>query len=126
MKQQKVYIKEIGIIAEVTMIDYLDEEVEIYDEDESRYRYCDFDEVEFIYDTGFIDKNGKEIESGDILKTDFEAVFTIKFHSVYGFYAVNEDDKCWFAEGIEDGIEGTIPKYEVIGNIYENKDLMEE
>ena len=126
MKLPKVYIKEIGIIAEVTMIDYLDEEVEIYDEDESRYRYCDFDEVEFIYGTGFKDKNGKEIQSGDILKTDFEVIFTIKFHSVYGFYAVNEDDKCWFAEGIEDGIEGALPKYEVIGNIYENKELLED
>lgn len=52
MKQPKVYVKETGIIAEVTMIDYFDEEVEVYDEDESRYHYCDFDEVEFIYNTG--------------------------------------------------------------------------
>lgn len=126
MKQPKVYIKEIGIIAKVIMIDYFDEEVQIYDKGESRYRYCNFDEVEFIYGTGFKDKNGKEIESGDILKTDFEAVFTIKFHSVYGFYAINEDEKCWFAEGIEDGIEGILPKYEVIGNVYENKDLLED
>lgn len=126
MKQPKVYIKEIGIIAKVIMIDYFDGEVQIYDKDESRYRYCNFDEVEFIYGTGFKDKNGKEIKSGDILKTDFEAVFTIKFHSAYGFYAVNEDEKYWFAEGIEDGIEGILPKYEVIGNIYENKELLED
>lgn len=126
MKQPKVYSKEIGIIAEVTMIDYFDEEVEIYNEEESRYHYCDFDEVEFIYSTGIKDKNGKEIEHGDILKTDFEGIFAIKFHSVYGFYAVGEDDKCWFAEGIEDGIEGVLPKYEVIGNVYENKELLED
>lgn len=133
MKQPKVYVKELGITVEVTAINYLDEEVEVYnkqnatfDDPSTGFDVYSFDEVEFIHSTGFKDKNGKEIESGDILKTDFEAVFTIKFHSVYGFYAVNEDDKCWFAEGIEDGIEGTIPKYEVIGNIYENKDLMEE
>lgn len=126
MKQPKVYIKRLDRVLEVESIRFDTKVVEIYDEDESRYRYCDFDEVEFIYGTGFIDKNGKEIEHGDILKTDFEAVFTIKFHSVYGFYAVNEDEKCWFVEGIEDGIEGILPKYEVVGNIYEKKELLEE
>lgn len=125
MKQPKVYVKYLNKVLEVESIRFDTKVVEIYDEEASRYRYCDFDEVEFIYGTGFIDKNGKEIKSGDILKTDFEAVFTIKFHSVYGFYAVNEDEKCWFAEGIEDGIEGILPKYEVIGNIYENKELLE-
>ena len=133
MKLPKVYIKEIGITVEVTAINYLDEEVEVYnkqnatfDDPSTGFDVYSFDEVEFIHSTGFKDKNGKEIESGDILKTDFEAVFTIKFHSVYGFYAVNEDDKCWFAEGIEDGIEGALPKYEVVGNIYENKELLED
>ena len=111
---------------EVESISFDTKVVVVYDEDEYSYRYCDFDEVEFIYGTGFMDKNGKEIEHGDILKTDFEDVFTIKFHSVYGFYAVNEDEKCWFAEGIEDGIEGILPKYEVVGNIYENKELLED
>ncbi|VTX71410.1 YopX family protein [Gemella haemolysans] len=125
MKQPKVYIKEIGIIAEATMIDYFDEEVEVYDEDESRYHYCDFDEVEFIYGTGFKDKNGKEIESGDILKIDFADIISIKFHSVYGFYAIDKDDKYWFAEELEDEFRETFSKSEVIGNIYENKDLLE-
>lgn len=125
MKQPKVYKKSLNKVFEVESIRFDTKVVEIYDEEASRYCYCDFDEVEFIYGTGFMDKNGKEIEHGDILKTDFEDVFTIKFHSVYGFYAVNEDEKCWFAEGIEDGIEGILPKYEVIGNIYENKDLLE-
>ena len=71
-----------------------------------------------------MDKNGKEIEHGDILKTDFEDVFSIKFNDVYGFCAIKEDVRYWFAEGIEDGIEGALPKYEVIGNIYENKELL--
>ena len=126
MKQPKVYIKSLDRVFEVESIRFETKLVELYDEDRSTYSYHDFDEVEFIYGTGFKDKNGKEIKSGDILKTDFEAVFTIKFHSAYGFYAVNEDEKCWFAEGIEDGIEGILPKYEVIGNIYENKDLLED
>ena len=102
--------------------------VEIYDEEASIYHYCDFDfdEVEFIYGTGIKDKNGKEIESGDILKTEFEDVFTIKFNNVYGFCAVDEDDKYWFAEETEDELREALSKSEVIGNIYENKDLLED
>ena len=133
MKQPKVYIKEIGIIAEVTMIDYLDEEVEVYnkqnavfDDPSTGFDVYSFDEVEFIHGTGFIDKNGKEIEHGDILKTEFEDVFTIKFNNVYGFCAVDEDDKYWFAEETEDELRETLSKTEVIGNIYENKDLLED
>ena len=126
MKQPKVYVKYLNKVLEVESINFDTKVVVVYDESRNMYNYCDFDEVEFIYGTGFMDKNGKEIEHGDILKTDFEDVFTIKFHSVYGFYAVNEDEKCWFAEGIEDGIEGILPKYEVVGNIYENKELLED
>lgn len=128
MKQPKVYERSLKRVFEVESIKFDTKVVEVYDEEASRYRYCDFDEVEFIYGTGFMDKNGKEIESGDILKTDFEAVFTIKFHSVYGFYAVDEDedDKDWFAEETHDLIREALSKSEVIGNIYENKDLLEE
>lgn len=132
MKQPKVYVKELGITVEVTAINYLDEEVEVYnkqnatfDDPSTGFDVYSFDEVEFIHSTGFKDKNGKEIESGDILKTDFEAVFTIKFHSVYGFYAVNEDDTYWFAEETQDLIREALSKGEVIGNIYENKELLE-
>ena len=126
MKQPKVYIKCLDKVLEVESIRFDTRVVEIYDEDESRYRYCDFDEVEFIYGTGFIDKNGKEIEHGDILKTEFAGILPIKFHNVYGFYAVKKDDKYWFAEETEDEVNETLSKTEVIGNIYENEDLLED
>lgn len=126
MKQPKVYVEFLNKVLEVESINFDTKVVVVYDEDEHRYWYCDFDEVEFIYGTGFMDKNGKEIESGDILKTEFEDVFTIKFNNVYGFYAVGEDDKYWFAEETEDELRETLLKTEVIGNIYENKELLEE
>ena len=126
MKQPKVYVEFLNKVLEVESINFDTKVVVVYDEDEHRYWYCDFDEVEFIYGTGFMDKNGKEIESGDILKTEFEDVFTIKFNNVYGFYAVDEDDKYWFAEETEDELRETLSKTEVIGNIYENKELLEE
>lgn len=126
MKQPKVYIKSLDRVFEVESIRFETKLVELYDEDRSTYSYHDFDEVEFIYGTGIKDKNGKEIESGDILKTEFAGILHIKFHNVYGFYAVKKDDKYWFSEEIEDEDNETLSKTEVIGNIYENKELVEK
>lgn len=124
MKQPKVYVKYLNKVLEVESINFDTKVVVVYDEDEHRYCYCDFDEVEFIYGTGFMDKNGKEIESGDILKTEFEDVVSIKFHNFYGFYAVDEDGEHLFPEE-DDEIREIFSKTEVIGNIYENKELLE-
>lgn len=127
MRQPKVYIKCLDKVLEVESIRFDTKVVEIYDEAASRYRYCDFDEVEFIYGTGFIDKNGKEIESGDILKTEFEDVFSIKFNNVSGFCAIKEDIRYWLVEeDLEYELRETLLKTEVIGNIYENKELLED
>lgn len=125
MKQPKVYVEYLNKVLEVKSINFATKVVAVYDEDEHRYCYCDFEDVEFIYGTGLMDKNGKEIEHGDILKTEFAGILPIKFHNVYGFYAVKKDDKYWFAEETEDEVNETLSKTEVIGNIYENKDLLE-
>ena len=126
-KRSKVYIKSLGMILPVAVINYHEKIVEVYFNDNADNVPYNFDEVEFIYGTGFIDKNGKEIESGDILKTEFGSIFYIKFHDVFGFYVDDGDDEDWFAEDAsEDEFRETLPKTEVIGNIYENKDLLED
>lgn len=126
MKQPKVYIKHLDIVSAVETINFHEKTVEVFFYDNLDNVPFSFDEVEFIYGTGIKDKNGKEIEHGDILKTEFAGILPIKFHNVYGFYAVKKDDKYWFAEETEDEVNETLSKTEVIGNIYENKDLMEE
>lgn len=127
MKQPKVYIKSLDMVLPVAVINYREKIVEVYFNDNADNVPYKFNEVEFIYGTGFKDKNGKEIESGDILKTEFDDVFTIKFHSVYGFCAVDKDDAYWFAnENLMYELREALSKSEVIGNIYENKDLLED
>lgn len=127
MKQPKVYIKNLNMVLPVEVINYHEKTVEVYFNDNADNLPYNFDEVEFIYGTGFIDKNGKRIESGDILKTEFEDVFSIKFNNVYGFCAIKEDVRYWFAEeDLEYELRETLSKTEVIGNVYENKDLLEE
>lgn len=126
MKQPKVYVKKYDKIFDVVEIHFDINVVYFGDGISDEYMSVDFDEVEFIYGTGIKDKNGKEIESGDILKTEFAGILPIKFHNIYGFYAVKKDDKYWFAEETEDEVNETLSKTEVIGNIYENKELLEE
>ena len=127
MKQPKVYIKHLDMVLPVEVINYHEKTIEVYFNDSADNVPYDFDEVEFIYGTSFIDKNGKEIESGDILKTEFGDVFSIKFNNVYGFCAIKEDSRYWFTEEeLEYELRETLSKTEVIGNIYENKDILEE
>ena len=122
MKQPKVYIKYLDKVLEVESIRFDTKVVEIYDEDESRYRYCDFDEVELIENTGFKDKNGTSIFVGDIVKTEFgNKVF---------LQVVGKADVC-NAVVLENKIHSSLFSFsdeknvEVIGNIYENKELLE-
>lgn len=127
MKQPKVYIKNLDIILPVKIINYHENTVEVYFNDNADNVPYSFDEVEFIYGTGFIDKNGKEIESGDILKTEFEDVYYVKFNNVYSFCVIKENIRYWFAEeDLNYELRETLSKSEVIGNVYENKDLLED
>ena len=126
MKQPKVYIKSLDMVLAVEVINYHEKTVEVYFNDNADNVPYKFDEVKFIYGTGFMDKNGKEIQSGDILKTEFEDVYSIKFNNIYGFCAIKEDIRLWFAEEeLEYELRETLSKTEVIGNIYKNKELLE-
>lgn len=74
--------------------------------------------VEVMQYTGFNDKNGKEIYEGDILGGDATNAFVVWVDSVGGWGI--RDTKEWRALGTYlEHIE-----VEVIGNIYENPELL--
>ncbi|MCE2322780.1 YopX family protein [Streptococcus thermophilus] len=88
-------------------------------------------DIELMQSTGLTDKNGKEIFEGDVV-TDGQTVGDIKHHQTYGFYMI--DDKGierWFSDGnciedFEEDAETVSEILEIIGNIYENPELLEE
>lgn len=125
MKQPKVYKRSLKRVFEVESIRFDTKEVEIYDEEASRYRYCDFDEVEFMENTGFRDKNDNYIYTGDILEYQGEAnIYYIRKLLVEK--DGEEESYILTTDGIYVRRLMNMDDYLVIGNIYENKDLLED
>ena len=82
--------------------------------------------------TGLKDNNGKEIYEGDIVKFHFMtfSVSTSELFPTKKFFGVITTNKYnqWviLSDGLEIHIENAIKHGEVVGNIYDNKDLLKE
>lgn len=123
MKQPKVYEKGFKKVFEVESIRFDTKVVEVYDENYHMYRFFDFDEVEFIYNTGFKDKVGNYIYNGDILeyqenKHCIDKLLVEKDKEQEFYYLTNNGNYVIRLMNMRE--------YLVIGNIYENKDLLED
>ena len=96
------------------------QEIELHSRDES---------IILMQSTGLKDKNGKEIFEGDII-TNGEAVVDVKNHTTLGFYTVVNGVERFFGSNtsikdFEKDVEEFSSVTEIIGNIYENPELLE-
>lgn len=88
------------------------------------------DEIKLMQSTGLKDKNGKEIFEGDIL-TDGDVISDIKYHQTLGFYMIGKYGfSVPFGQGVdveyfEEFAVHVSKTFEVIGNIYENPEILE-
>lgn len=111
---------------------YIDTEgVRLYDDFGEYWR--DFRDIKLMQSTGLKDKNGKEIFDGDIVRT---TRFLGRADEIGGFYEYEKDyvgvvkvlEGSWV---IDTGIVAVrlwseIDESEVLGNIYENPELLED
>lgn len=87
------------------------------------FEYRNFDQVELIQFTGLFDKNGKEIWGGDIFENDRFTSFVIFENG--GFKGRHSFNKIHIPYGFDfNDYEARTGK--VIGNIYENPELIKE
>lgn len=122
--------KEMG---KVTCIHFDDKQsvISMFCEEEQASSALLDDEVIFMQSTGLKDKNGKEIFEGDIV-TDSHTIGVLRNHQTLGFYMADEKGKENFlsdtvdTEGFEEAKEFMKNSIEIIGNIYENPELLEE
>lgn len=88
------------------------------------------DEIELMQSTGLKDKNGQEIFEGDII-TNGKDVMSIKRHDTLGFYIDFKGKIDFIADGadleeFEEDAKEIANIIEIIGNIYENPELLED
>ena len=118
----RAWHKPTQLMDDVALIDFYNEKIGILYADpvmqcESIQKY-NFNEVELMQYTGLKDKNGNEIYEDDILKT------WIGGYEQASPYVVEDMRKLYFELKRDDSYY-RIQKTEILGNIYENQELIE-
>lgn len=123
MLQPKVYIKSLDLVLPVEEINFDINVVEVSLDNSIGFAQFDFDEVEFMENTGLKDKHGDYVYVGSILTDegvlgdDYWDYATIEKDINDGYCISWENNK--FSESLY-----KCSAYSVVGNIYENKDLL--
>ncbi|WP_420789668.1 YopX family protein [Streptococcus sp. K0074] len=127
----RVWHHELGRLMSVKCMFFHDSEIEEFELNDALmndYITAYPDEIVLMQSTGLKDKNDKEIFEGDILacETDNEVinlnVFWDEEHALFMFESKKYNEQEPLAELVENN---TYP-FEIIGNIYENPDLLED
>lgn len=105
-------------MSDVIRIDFLNEEVDAFSFEEN-----EIEKVEFMSSTGLFDKNGTEIFEGDIIadvdESGDELVYLYVIYKDGKFMAVENEERGYFADLVD-----CTTYHSVVGNIYENAELL--
>lgn len=111
-------------LTEVVSIDFFRKKIKINHWEYGDSNFFPLDEVVLMQSTGLKDKNGVEVFQGDIVRCTrgcpHEVVWLQEYAGMYigGMPA-------WYLSGLSEGYAWTGDE-EIIGNIYENPELLEQ
>lgn len=89
------------------------QEIELHPRDEN---------IILMQSTGLLDKNNKEIFEGDIVLV-LDSLYTVFYDIEKGSYRLKPHDERWNVDYMSNFSHGG--NFEVVGNIYENKELID-
>lgn len=117
----RAWLKEEKIMGEVLGIDILHKEIFFSNEDANCYEHTDFKDIELMQYTGLKDMREKEIYEGDIV-IHHSKMYKVIFNTEEARFVLRDDE-----------FEMNIPftnnnneRMEIVGNIYENSELLGE
>lgn len=84
--------------------------------------YVFVDHLVIMQSTGLFDKNNKEIFEGDIVLV-LDSPYTVFYDNEKGSYRLKPHDDRWNVDYMSNFSHGG--NFEVVGNIYENKELLD-
>nr|DAO32261.1 MAG TPA: YopX protein [Caudoviricetes sp.] len=123
----RAWMKSLKWMCDVTNISFDSKFVDICQQgDTERYTEMsvEFDEVKLMQSTGLVDKNGKEIFEGDILDYKGRKAL-VRWHGSYASFIYRFVDELQKRNAEWNPLYLAYLKCEVIGNIYENKELLD-
>ena len=86
--------------------------------------FMNFDEIDLMQSTGLFDRNGKEVFVGDIVKCTRGCLHEVYLEKEYAGTFIGGMPAIYL-KGLREGYAWTGDE-EIIGNIYENPELLEE
>ena len=118
----RAWLKEKKIIGKVLGIDILHKEIYFSNENINCYEYTEFKDIELMQYTGLKDMREKEIYEGDIVKLRANhGIGVVKYYDEWGAFVVEYiKPRPLSVLGINYYKEDT----EILGNIYENPELL--
>lgn len=122
----RVWMKSLKWMCDVTNISFDSKFVDICQQgDIERYTEMsvEFDEVDIMQSTGLCDRNGKEVFVGDIIRCTRGCYHEVYLEKEYGGTFIGGMPAIYL-KGLSEGYAWTGDE-EIIGNVYENPELVE-
>lgn len=123
----RAWMKSLKWMCDVTNISFDSKFVDICqsgDTERHTEMSVEFDEIDLMQSTGLFDRNGKEVFVGDIVKCTRGCLHEVYFEKEYAGTFIGGMPAIYL-KGLLSGYAWTEDE-EIIGNIYENPELLED